>query len=114
VHISRSVTSHGFALNVNTDLSCFDLIIPCGITTKPVTSMAKELGREISLQEVAQSVSRNFGFVFNSQTLWLESLDDLIAPPTDVPITDVPMTDVPLKVPEQLRKLHGEEETFRA
>jgi lipoyl(octanoyl) transferase len=79
VHISRSVTSHGFALNVNTDLSYFDLIVPCGITAKPVTSMAKELGREVSLRDVAQSISQNFGFVFDSQMLWLESLDDLIA-----------------------------------
>ena len=44
VHISRSVTSHGFALNVNTDLSYFNLIVPCGIASKPVTSMRKELG----------------------------------------------------------------------
>src|SRR5712691_270866 len=43
IHISRFVTSHGFALNVNTDLSYFNLIIPCGITSKPVTSMRKEL-----------------------------------------------------------------------
>src|SRR6202035_3389348 len=42
VHISRSVTSHGFALNVSTDLSFFNLIIPCGITSKPVTSMQQE------------------------------------------------------------------------
>jgi len=104
VHISRSVTSHGFALNVNTDLSYFDLIVPCGITDKRVTSMRQELGREISMAEVAESVSRNFGFVFDSQMLWVQSLEDLIPPPTDFP----------LQVPKSLRKLHGEEETFRA
>jgi lipoyl(octanoyl) transferase len=78
VHISRSITSHGFALNVNTDLSYFDLIIPCGITAKPVTSMQKELGRPLNLNAVAESISRNFGVVFQSQILWLESLDALL------------------------------------
>jgi lipoyl(octanoyl) transferase len=79
VHISRFVTSHGFALNVNTDLSYFNLIIPCGITTKPVTSMERELGRPLVLNTVAESISRNFGTVFQSQILWLERLDDLVA-----------------------------------
>jgi lipoyl(octanoyl) transferase len=78
VHISRSVTSHGFALNVNTDLSYFNLIIPCGITTKPVTSMQQQLGRALGLNVVAESISRNFGVVFQSQILWLESLDALL------------------------------------
>ena len=104
VHISRGVTSHGFALNVNTDLDYFNLIIPCGIGAKPVTSMVKELGKQLPLQEVAHSVSRNFGVVFNSQILWLETLDAL----------QRPTQGVPLKVPAELRKLHKEEETFWA
>ena len=78
VHISRFVTSHGFALNVNTDLSYFDLIVPCGITTKPVTSMQQELGRPLELNAVAESISRNFGTVFSSQMLWVEALDALV------------------------------------
>ena len=78
VHISRFVTSHGFALNVNTDLRYFNLIIPCGITSKPVTSMQKELGRELDLNSMADSISRNFGTVFQSQMLWVETLDALL------------------------------------
>jgi lipoyl(octanoyl) transferase len=104
VHISRAVTSHGFALNVNTNLDYFNLIIPCGITTKPVTSMAKELDRELPLQDVAHSISRNFGEVFESQMLWLESLDALLGQSVGVPLTP----------PQQLRQLHKEEDTFQA
>lgn len=78
VHISRFVTSHGFALNVNTDLSYFNLIVPCGIANKPVTSMQKELGRPLELNAVAESISRNFGVVFQTQILWLESLNSLL------------------------------------
>lgn len=78
VHISHFVTSHGFALNVNTDLSYFNLIVPCGISTKPVTSMQHELGRSLDLNAVAESISRNFGVVYQSQILWVETLDALL------------------------------------
>ena len=78
IHISRFVTSHGFALNVNTDLSFFNLIIPCGITAKPVTSMQQQLSKPLDMNAVAESIARNFGTVFSSQILWLESLDALV------------------------------------
>ena len=100
VHISRFVTSHGFALNVNTDLSYFNLIVPCGITSKPVTSMQKELGREIDLAAVAASVSRNFGNAFSSQMLSVETLDELLGN----------SIGVPMKAPEELREMRGEDE----
>jgi len=64
VRISRWVTSHGFALNVNTDLSQFDLIVPCGITDKGVTSMARLLGRSIRMDEVEDRVLTAFASVF--------------------------------------------------
>jgi lipoyl(octanoyl) transferase len=102
IHISRSVTSHGFALNVKVDLDYFDLIVPCGISSKPVTSMEKQLGRQLSPQEVAHSISRNFGTVFESQMLWLETLDSLLER----------SVGVPMRPPSELRKLHGEEDTF--
>ena len=63
VHLSRWVTSHGLALNVTTDLSHFGLIVPCGLT-QPVTSMERVLGRPVGLPEVARSMGRRFGEVF--------------------------------------------------
>lgn len=101
VHISRGVTSHGFALNVNTDLSFFNLIVPCGIESKPVTSMEKELGRQIALQDVAHSLSRNVGVIFESHMLWLEKLESLLPP----------AVGIPMKAPAELRRLHGEADT---
>ena len=101
VHISRFVTSHGFALNVNTDLSFFNLIIPCGITAKPVTSMKHELGGARDLNTVAESISRNFGTVFSSQILWVDTLDALLGN----------TVGVPLQRPAELRQLHKEDDT---
>ena len=100
VHISRGVTSHGIALNVNTDLSFFNLIVPCGINSKPVTSMQRELSRAIPLQDVAHALSRNFGTVFTSQILWLESLDALLG-------TNL---GVPMKAPENVRRIHSKDD----
>ena len=66
VKASRWVTIHGFALNVNTDLSYFDYIIPCGIQGKAVTSLQKELGKEISLNEVKQKIAKHFTILFEA------------------------------------------------
>ena len=101
IHISRFVTSHGFALNVNTDLTYFNLIVPCGITTKPVTSMQQQLDRPLDLNPVAESISRNLGVVFQSQILWVDTIDALLGR----------TVGVPMKPPKQLRRLRmGDDE----
>jgi lipoate-protein ligase B len=66
VHIARWVTTHGFALNVNTDLSYFDLIVAC--EGEPVTSMKELLGREITLSEVEDRIAERFAEVFEMKT----------------------------------------------
>jgi lipoyl(octanoyl) transferase len=66
VKTSRWITMHGWALNVNTDLSYFNFIVPCGISDKGVTSLQQELGKEIALSEVRQKCIRHFGDVFDA------------------------------------------------
>jgi len=65
VRCSRWITMHGFAFNINTDLSYFSHIIPCGIQNKQVTSLQKELGREINMAEAKERVKQNFQKVFD-------------------------------------------------
>jgi lipoyl(octanoyl) transferase len=82
IHVSAGITSHGFALNVTTDLRDFEWIVPCGIDDRAVTSLELEsespdLGTNLALQTAAERVARQFGRVFNSQVLWVESLEAL-------------------------------------
>ncbi len=118
VHISRAVTSHGFALNVSTNLDYFKMIVPCGISDKPVTSLEREMEQTFagqarklpSLEEVAELTSRNFGRVFEAQTLWLDSLNDLLATVSAEPGNQ----DTPARAPEAVRRIAGEEDIFSA
>lgn len=67
IKCSRWVTMHGFALNVNTDLSYFNHIIPCGISDKSVTSLQQLLGRQLDVMEVRQRIIAHVGDVFNAR-----------------------------------------------
>ncbi len=83
IHVARGITSHGFAFNVTTDLRDFQLINPCGITDKPVTSLAREVpdpARLPILEAIAHEAARQFGHVFSQQMLAAESLEALRAP----------------------------------
>jgi lipoyl(octanoyl) transferase len=74
VHLSRWVTSHGFALNVNTDLRYFEWIVPCGLREKGVTSLAKLLGRPVEMEAVTERVVKHFGAVFGLDVRTVEEL----------------------------------------
>jgi lipoyl(octanoyl) transferase len=77
VHLSRWVTSHGFALNVSTDLRFFEWIVPCGLQGKGVTSLAKLLGRAVDMEEVAARVVEHFGAVFGLEVKAVEEVREL-------------------------------------
>ena len=83
IHVSQAVTSHGFALNVTTDLSDFDWIVPCGITDRGVTSLELESPQSPppTLAEAAHRVSANFGRVFQRQMLAVNSVSELLHDP---------------------------------
>jgi lipoyl(octanoyl) transferase len=128
IHVSRGITSHGFAFNVTTDLSDFQLINPCGITDKPVTSLELEVAREAArpaglpgLEGIAHQAARQFGQVFGQQVLAVESLQALrsqaaaskaASPAPEVPASEFPAPvfpaqDTPLQVPPEVERLHG-------
>ena len=78
VHVSQGVTSHGFALNVTTDLRDFQWIVPCGIADREVTSLEVEAGRVPTMDDAINATARSFGKVFGRQMLAIGSVDELL------------------------------------
>ena len=89
VHVSQGITSHGFALNVTTDLRDFEWIVPCGITDRDVTSLELEgrptddPARQPTMENALNSTARNFGRIFERQIVACGSLDELLAASAD-------------------------------
>ncbi len=83
IHVAQGITTHGFALNVTTDLRDFEWIVPCGITDRGVTSLEIEASLQMppTLPRAADAVARNFGRVFGRQVLAADSLKTLLSTP---------------------------------
>jgi lipoyl(octanoyl) transferase len=88
VHLSRWVTSHGFAYNVSTDLRYFDLIVPCGIAGKRATSLEKLLGRRVEIKEVAPRIAAHLGGIFglDLRTAARDALEAMLRQYEDQPV----------------------------
>ena len=112
IHVARGIVTHGFAFNVTTSLADFQLINPCGITDKPVTSLEYEISRQVAdppalppLEAVANQAARQFGLVFEQQMLAVASLDALRAQAAGNQPAQA--DDTPLTVPHEVERLHG-------
>ena len=84
VAVSRWITYHGVALNVNTDLDYFKLINPCGITRYPVGSISSMLGKEMDMQEVTDLLADNFARLFHYEMVKVTDIDSLLGEPVEV------------------------------
>ena len=109
IHVSRGITSHGFAFNVTTELRDFQLINPCGITDKPVTSLEREVPAVglPGLDVIAQEAARQFGVVFRQEMLEVQSIDVLRQEAGSRSKQEFPAEDTPLQVPAEVERLLG-------
>jgi lipoyl(octanoyl) transferase len=113
IHVSKGITSHGFAFNVTTDLRDFELIVPCGIPDHAVTSLQQELAllgpdrhsEMPSLEAVAHQAARQFGMVFSQRVLAVESLEALRDYAKAA--REFPAEDTPAQAPAEVDRLLG-------
>jgi lipoyl(octanoyl) transferase len=117
IHVSRGITSHGFAFNVTTNLDDFRLINPCGITDRPVTSLDREVANPMDLpglETIAHQAAKQFGIVFAEQIVEIRSLQGLrdhdMTPQLAAPQVPQAPEDTPLQVPPEIERLAGKPE----